>query len=269
MKGSSVARRILRIGFGCCALAALVVQSVAVLTVYGTDGTNYFANGSVLPVIAKILALFAGVFGSVDAIDMVLTPKVKDASSVRYPYPVFLLTAALGFLAAIPMSFIGGKGILSILTGIVLIPAFVYPLLKAIPAARAKIGNILVWLGFFSVIGCALLVAVYYFDHSVEMNAPMKTHLQLGLLLVMIYMTADLRETLSEAMPKLFRILSVWLISVGSLSAIPYGLAFLTGKTDRIDYFAGAVLIFGAWITAIGRLIALYLSDKQSQEHDI
>ena len=104
-------------------------------------------------------------------------------------------------------------------------------------------------LGFFAVAACILLNAYYYFDFSIEMNAPIKITVQLAILLIMLLFTGDLRFILGIPKPKTHLVLHAWASALGSLSAVSLPLALLCGMDIRADYVVGAILIFAIGLT--------------------
>ena len=105
-------------------------------------------------------------------------------------------------------------------------------------------------LGLTAPLACILFNAYYYFDATVEMNSPVKTATQVGLLCAMLYFVYELRFLMDAPMPRVFLMTAFWVRSLGTLSALAIPVAYLTGKCDRIDYVAGAILTFCVMLTA-------------------
>ena len=90
------------------------------------------------------------------------------------------------------------------------------------------------------------------------MNAPLKTTLQVSLLFLMLYQTAELRFLLGKPQPRLYLTLSAWALAFGCLSSIPLAVAFFTGRLTRLDYVSGGLLLLCATVTVCHRLFVLH-----------
>lgn len=255
------------------AIAVTVLQSAAYALSYEAPKANYFTAGEPLPIIATVLALL-GTLGGIAL--LALLPK-KTKHDVTLPTPLASIASALGFLGGSVTLFLSSNTKLSRATAILLLVATAYSLLIAFakkldPAIKALVG-------FGTVLSCILLAAIYYFDKTLEMNAPVKLSAMIGLLAVMLYHTAELRCLLDKATPRLHRALSVILLSIGALSAIPFPVAMLLGKFDQTalyanapllaqayahpEYLASAWIILGACLTVAIRLWGLMIATEE------
>ena len=86
---------------------------------------------------------------------------------------------------------------------------------------------IIALIGFANVVGCILLVGYFYFDSSMEMNAPIKISAMIGILFVALYYTYEVRALLGKPLPKLYTILTVSVTGIGVLASFPVTLAYL------------------------------------------
>lgn len=242
--------------FAVCTALSAILQGIAVLTVYDPL-ENYFRSNAFLPVIAVICALLGALAGTIAARRTEIK-KLADSPFLTKKLPA---PAAVGFLAvtiAIPLT--AHRSIQTMLVALLTVCSaisVVYTIAVELPKLRQK-ADVTVFLGFFAMIASILIVAYYYFDASIEMNAPLKIMLQMGLLCIPLYFTAELRYLIGEARPRSFLMLSVWLISMSSLSAISLPIAFFTGKLTRTDYLVGAILVLCMALTALMRIRALY-----------
>ena len=233
---------------GAAALTA-VLQTLAHLLSYDPN-SNYFQIDAPLPYIAVAVAAVGALCGILCA---ALMPAPRNVA----PFSDNVLTslpAALGMLAFPIISASFTKGTIPMLASLALICAAAYSILCTTPLCKSAPTGLCL-LGFGSVIAAALVNATFYFDTTLEMNAPAKVALQTALLFAMLYYTAELRYLLDRAKPRLFIALSLLTLSTGALSAIPMTVAFACGIIDRKDCFAGALLVLGIAITVLFRLI--------------
>lgn len=233
------------------ACLAAIFFSVAFLRSYDESVANYFARGSLMPVLALVFAGLAFAVGIVSACLRDL-PSVPSAPlwSFAPAFVAFILAAIVFF----PTQTVGG---------ILLLTGTVFALLMMIPFCRLKV-DLPVIAGFFALAGMIDLIATYYFDMTLEMNAPLKISVQMGLLCAMLYLTVEFRSLLGRTVPRLFLILTALFLAVGSLPAFSVILAFLSGKTNYRSYVAGGILTLGLFLTACIRLIQLMFSEKET-----
>ena len=138
--------------------------------------------------------------------------------------------------------------------------------------------------GFSTVIGCILLCGYYYFDATLEMNAPLKVSVLTGLLFAMMLYTGEIRVLIGTPMPRAHLLFSVCTLGLGSLSALPIPVAYLAGKFDRLanvktnrfmiahfshpEYLVGAVVLLGICITAAWRICKILFTKKMIEESE-
>ena len=248
--------RALRIGSLIGAGVAAVVQTVAIVTVYD-NGTNYFLNSAVLPTVALAIALLACAAGIVAAI---LSPAF-DGQATVFSVRLAPSPATVGFL--ISAAFVlfyrtkTAQPTVGLAAALLLLCGMVYTLLVSVPAWRQSKNRALCF-GMLGILGTILLNAYYYFDVSIEMNAPIKVTTQMG----------ELRFLLGTQKPRVFVALATALASIGSLCSFSLLVAFFLGKTDRADYVAGALLVLCILLSALLRVRTLYASPEASQNAD-
>lgn len=245
----------LRLGSAISALLAEILWVLAILVQYD-DASNYFVHGATLPTLAGILVALGVVLGTVAAI---LTDPTVLPGTVFSDEPQ-INPAAFGFFAAaicmIVSVTMGTASLLSILFIVAALLGAIYAVCVAHPNLRRS-ETAVAFIGFFAVIACILLCAYYYFDLSVEMNAPIKTTVQLGVLAAMVYLLAEIRFLLGNGQKRVSLALSFALVSIGAFSSLAVPIAFLAGKTDRIDYLAGALLVLSMELAATLRIYHL------------
>lgn len=243
------------------AVIATILRIFATLCSYDTD-THYFADGAILPALSVIAAFLGAAVGTVAAYLTVI-----DASSMRI-FPARVSTVGLlptiGFGASAVLFavhfFVKYPSTVSILTALFTGLSAFYAIAVAIPSIRSHT-TATAALGFLPPIACILYNAHYYFDATIEMNAPIKTSAQVGLLCAMLYLVAEVRFLLGTPQPRVFLALTAWLCCFGALSALPLIKAII-GSQIRMDYFAGAILTFSLMLTAIVRARRLLRAEK-------
>ena len=240
----------------CFAFAGVsaVLQVCAVLLCYEPDA-NYFFNKNPLPMLAVICAFLGAICGSLAA-RATDVDKLAPSPFSEHPIPA---PSAFGFLTVLVLFLTSKQAATSKMTSY-LVPltavALLYSALYAVKPLR-KHKTLFVFLGFGTLLSIVLLTAYYYFDVTVEMNAPLKLSIQTGLLFALVYYTQEIRYLLGIERPRAYLLLSVWMLSVGSLSTIAVPVAYFTGKMDRTDYAAGGLLVFCILLTVLTRLNTL------------
>ncbi len=247
--------------------AVSIFQSLAFLFSYESGKSNYFTADAPLPMISYVLSI-VGLAWSIALIR--LLPKSISTHQKNLPCPIASLPIALGFLTGATTLALSDHSKLALLTVAFLLLAACYALLvafaKQVDATWKALG------GFSAVLACILLNAIYYFDTTLEMNAPIKITLLVGLLSAMLYFTAELRYLLEKPAAKLHVIFSVSTLALGGLTAIPLPLAFAVGLLNRPTtpegvpmlakyfqhpaYVAGAFVVLGVSVGAAIRLWA-------------
>ena len=254
--------------FAVFALAACVLQARAILTVYEV-GENYFKSASRYPLAALGCTMLAAIFGSVAAIRTAPAHPTADPFP-RLPIPAptligLLLTALAIMCSENTMT----NPIIRPITAGFLVIASLYSVLVQIDFCRRRLRVLTVLLGFGSVLASILINAYYYFDLSIEMNAPLKTTVQTAILFFLLYQIAELRYLLGDPQERLYLMISAWTVAFGSLVSIPLPLAYLTGRIDRPDYAVGGVLMLCVTVTVALRVLRLFHSShqKEAEQH--
>ncbi|MBE6629014.1 MAG: hypothetical protein E7629_08820 [Ruminococcaceae bacterium] len=263
----------IRISLLCSGLTA-ILQALAYALSYEGPNVNYFIPNALFPFLATILMFVAIGFGALAA--FTVSPKAQALKAL--PCKAASIPAAVGFVAGAAILLLSNNTTPArIAVALLLVSAAYHVAVLAVPERHAA------WvalIGFAPIIACVLISGIYYFDNTLEMNAPVKVSVMMGLLCATVYYTGELRILLEKPMPKTFVILSSLTVAVCSLSALPLPIGFLTGHFDRVGtltslpplastheypiYLAGATILLGTAVCAALR--CLYLLSKASSE---
>ena len=229
--------RILRIVLLAGIPIAALLQELAVLLSYDVD-TNYFASYSFWPTLANILtaALFA-----VAILYAIIAEKPQPISSPFGTQIWISLPAAIGFGVCgiyLLIDFLNKGVMLSFVAAISLLLSASYVLLSETTHKN-------VFLGFMPPISCALLVAILYFDKTLEINAPLKIMTQCALLPLMLYFTAELRYLLGRELPRLYIALALGSLAASSLCILTVPAASITGRFENAYCLTASLAIIG------------------------
>ena len=238
-----------------CGFAAGILQLLSALTAFEA-GTHYFVRGSALPVCAWVVSLLGVGFAIASAFLDKEQPVLKRS---RFS-PLF---AAVGFAALLPALFAlldsetKTTARLALLALLLVILAGNFCLLSAF--AKKQFAGLTAILGLLAVLAPACLALIYYFDKSVEMNAPVKVCLQTGLLFSMFPFLCDVRTRLNRPIPRLLTGLRLACFPIASLSSCLLLPLLFSGRFARIDYLFGGVFLFALQLAL---LFDLFPSDK-------
>ena len=224
-------------------------------------GANYFATNSILFSLATVIAILTFALAIATAL---MTPKENlVASSPFGTNLVVALPAAVGFgIGAIfsALEFARSNSTLFLIATVLLLLSATHVLV-----CETERKNPL--LGFFPPVACALLIAILYFDISLEMNAPMKVVAQCALLPLMLYFATELRYLLDRELPRLYLALALGSIAAASMCAISVPMACLTGVLENTNCLASSLVVIGTNITLLLKL-KRYLQPTHSPEND-
>lgn len=241
------------------AVPVALFQSIAYLTAYGEAGVNYFSSASLFP---KLSAAFS-VLSCLLALLSCFISK-KQPFDLKSPQGnLSALPAGIGFLAGGFIMFLSNTTKLTYAISIFCLLAAIYHIVSALSLIENTFG--IAFIGFSTVIACILLTGYFYFDTSLEMNAPIKVTVMVGFLISMIYFTGEARTLIGTALPCMQSFISLCSVGICALSGIPVPLAFLSGKFDRSnlvknptvmtasyehpEYLAGAIILLGVGIS--------------------
>ncbi len=253
---------------GCLLLAVLsALLSAAAVAVDYDPQENYFTKDALLYPAAIITAAASFAVG----IAAVCTTPRKELRDTPFCDRSVVLPTTPGFLIvllaiAIQENSVPTSSILFPILMVVLILSIAYTVLSALPKIIKARPNLVAGIGLFSILACLLLTIYLYFDLTVEMNAPLKLFLQIGLLCAMIYYTTELRYLLKIPMPRLFLMTGVAAVSIGSLCIFSLPVAFLTDRISRFDYLACALLVLTIFVTVVVRAITLITPKKVEEQ---
>lgn len=263
MKRHSFGFKLLWGGFAALVLCAFACNGIALWKEYDPNA-NYYLSTARFPLVSCICAGGALICGIAAACVTRSESLSESIFSERYRFPWI----AIGFFGAALLLAVDHVSVI----GLFAVPFLVIAGLYAVSAENPKWRKPNGWvtaLGFSTVIGSILLNAYYYFDFTLEMNAPVKIQVQLGLLMLMLCGTGELRYLLGIAKPKLYLVLSVGGITASAVTAVPLIGLYMTGRFTRPDYFAGILLLLTFAVSQSVRLIYLLQGhDKPDRQTD-
>jgi len=251
----------------CLSLAVLaaILGGISIVTDYD-DHANYYVEQAPLYLaacIAAVASLLAGVAAAI------LTPR-EILHTSPFTSRKFFPVSACGFLVALIAILTTDDNtemippLLMFLTVGTLILSIVYAVLSGISSLTEDYPTLVAGFGLFAPLSCLFLNVYLYFDLTVEMNAPLKIFVHLGLLGAMLYHTGELRYLLKNPMPRTFLAISAATVAVGSLCTFTLPVAFLTDRFSRLDYLACALLALTVMITAALRTFFLISHEPES-----
>ena len=243
---------------------ATLLMLIAFATAYDPGVSNYFALGNPLPILASVAALLViacGIAASIVAkrLSEPFSP-LPAPSSATFP-------AALGALGSSVLLFVFKNRFpaklqtAATVSAILFLLAAVFFLLAALRIAEKHAFSIL-WAGFAAIIAPIVLNAVYYFDMTVEMNAPVKVLAQMGLLAAMLCVTVEIRALIGRTNPSLTPVLLSFALSLCCLSSLPLIFAAIAGKVFSGAYIAAVPFLLGVGLTAGIRMCGMIFTGK-------
>lgn len=248
------------------ALIAAVLSAIAFATQFDAPNSNYFQRGAILPTVAcsfSVIAVLTAVLSLV-----CLFPK-NSFSAETMPMPRAAIPSAIGFLLCAIFLSLGivqnGESTMRVVALALALISIGYECL--VPFAdlnRKTVRDRAVPLGFAPIFCLIFLCAILYFDRSIEMNAPLKVYLTLGLLTALLSCTNELRFLLGSAMPRLCFLLLSCTVATGALTIFAIPTALCVGIAVRADYLAAVCAVWGCTLSAGLRLYALAQSKPQS-----
>lgn len=241
--------------------------------------TNYFRAGAILPMAATVFALLAAATGTVLSLstkrsDIAATPFVATKAPSKILY---------GFVISAFLLLANGVNATTVLMVLTLALCAVYAFYTGNGYTQKDAGTTAFY-GFATVLAPIFFCALFYFDNSIEINAPMKTAIILSLLCCMIYFTGELRFLLNRPMKKLFLVLAYLTAAI----SIPASLAIFTSvarsiaytftefpelsilsliKAQKLEYVSAAVMVLLTALHALSK-VKILLSDENQEEQD-
>lgn len=232
-------------------LLGAILQTVAMLTSYEA-ATHYFPVGAPLPILAFLSVLVGALCGVSSAI---LSDKQATAGS-PFSSPYASIASCVGFLLGGILMLLTASDLLSLIAALLLLFSALYAFLTGTSLVRKK-PSAMVLLGFLVIAACAVGNVYCYFDVSLEMNAPVKTVLQMALLFSMLYFTGEIRFFLGREKKRLYLILSYCALAACALSAPSIPVSYFLGILPRYDYYALSVVTLGILVSIPLRLLAI------------
>ena len=242
-----------------CALIAMILQSIAFLTKMDA-GTNYFARGAALPVLAVCFACCAVALGIAEA--FLKRGKTGSTPGYKPQFPSLVcLPAAIGALGTA----INGIICRNVWIAVLFLCDAVFWALCATRLVR-KYAGLIAWVGFAAIAAPLYLLTTYYFDITVEMNAPVKVLLQFGMLAAMLWTTAEIRRLIDWVHTILYPILASLMIAIGALASVPIQVASHADAIPGQTYLAAVPVLFGMMLTAVFHLIPVIHNEFPAPE---
>lgn len=250
------------------AFVACVVQIFAYQSAYGKSLENYFSAASPLPKIATIFSILCCALGVV-AIFLSNRDQLEEENSET---ALSSLPAAVGFLAGAVLMLLSNNTTLTYVIAGCFFLASIYNVLLAFRLIEDS--AIIALIGFFSIIGCILLIGYFYFDTSLEMNAPVKISALVALLFTALSYTYEVKALLGTPLPRISSLLTVCAAGIGSLTSLPLTLAYLFFHCfdqsgiyansalpfEHPEYLACSLILIGVCTTAVWRICRLIRS---------
>lgn len=252
------------------ALVACVVQIFAYQSAYGNPLENYFSAASPLPKIAAIFSILSCALGFA-----AVCLWKKDQIPQHEPLgDLSSLPAAVGFLAGAIFMLLSNSTRLTYAIAICFLIAALYHVILAFHLINAPV--VVALIGFSNVIGCILLIGYFYFDSTMEMNAPIKIGALVGVLFTALYYTYELRALLGSPLPRIFTWLTVSTTGIGVLTALPVTFAYIffhcfdytmfnpasSLPFRHPEYLACSLLLIGVCATTVWRLCRLICAEE-------
>ena len=241
------------------AMAFALVGTIILLIAFGTAFdplvSNYFSNGSALPVLSAVCLVLSIGLGIAGAVFAQKNPEELNAPAL----PSFATApAAFGALGSAVWMLIAGKAWL----GVLILLTSVFFTLEFCSIAKFY-GKALLWLGFAAIAAPIAYNALCYFDMTVEMNAPVKVLLQMALLSAMLFITAECRLLSKRFDRVLIPILTTFCMTLCTAGGMVSLYLLLAKKETKILYLVAAPLLLGVGTTAIWRLLQMILPAKK------
>lgn len=227
-------------------LVATLLRSLA-LTLAFNRADGYFKTGAGLPV--ALTALLAVGATAILLFPLLLRNCIPTTDSKKSPLKhASSVLCALLFLISFISTCIAKKTIalpafLWLVSILSLLAATVYFLTKTPICPLDTTGTAI--FGSLSLVACACLITVTYFDVATPMNAPVKVHLHLALLSVILYLLYELRDTVGAPLPRMRTVFTglafFFCITVGASDLV----AALAGYTKGFIYLSHDLLLLG------------------------
>lgn len=267
MDQKSVLARLL---FGVALILALIgagLQVAVMFTDYEPE-TNYYTPGAVLPVVAAIVGAVSLICGGAAAFladtgAMSASLFAENRVSVFFNLPGFVFPLIVLFPTVADL--LSGKilpdkmSVAALIGAVLLLLAAVYTFLTSVPAIRTRCRDAVAAFGFGAILCFIPLYLCFYFDLSVEMNAPIKNALQIGCLTSALLYAEEIHFLLGKPSHRAYLFFAALALPTTAIPAFSVPIAFFTGKIDDIFAFSVALLLFCNFLLAAVHLSRLFL----------
>lgn len=246
-------------------VVSMFLMILAFSTAYHPGISNYFESSSPLPVLSVLFVCLAIAVGIAAAF---VSHFRNQPLSIPTTPSFALLPASIGTLASAILLFIAGKT----LTGILFLAEATFFALLICPFVK-KYAAFAIWGGFAAIAAQIVLISRYYFDMTLEMNAPVKVLLQMGLLAAMLDCTVEIRLLIGRSHALLTPILTVFTFSTCLLSGFSTLALTLDSEMPNMVYIAAMPALIGFSSTALCRLMqilnpSLPVSPNQNEKEE-
>lgn len=264
------------LGYLFTALTGLAALTAVLAVLFDFEvQSHYFRSGAVLP---RIAAKFVLATVAVGASRSLLT---KKAQIGEHPFRTskFLSPAFYGFLIGALLLLLQEISATTILMALCLVLSAAYVFFAESPSVQKDAGTT-VFYGFSTILSPICFCALFYFDASIEINAPMKVASTLALLCSMLCFTGELRFLLGRPLKKLFLVLAHTAAAISIPVSLVVFTAFWMGvahtvanattlsfstllQSQRLEYLSASVVLLCTGLRAYAKAECL-LSQPQN-----
>ncbi len=250
------------------AFVAVVLRTVGFIFFFDGD-IGYFTSGAVIPIIFNLLLFAATVFFAILSILKLKGEKVVYCAPNGADKAAFIIAAVASVALSVSdlISAIKGEAtglllmILSLLSGLY----FIYDLLKFKKITKMEL-SILIF------VRVTLLLAVSYFDQTVQMNSPDKVLFGLACLCVMFFTVNEMKILVGSMRPATFYLSSALTIVFCISASVPSIIACCIGKLPFDGLFFEYVMLLAIAVYCVTRLLnvrrAVAASDMCANEEN-
>ncbi len=214
-----------------------------------TDGSGYFTLGHPLPLLANILSIVCVLWF---ACALLLIPKgvlpTDDFTQRKSALSIAAMAPVIGSLAAALICFTmrssqGTVGLCAKLGLLAALVSAVYFLLRLFGCDN--LCTLLTGLGIGPILLAAAMCGLTYFDQSTYMNSPTKIGFQLAWITMMLFMTGEIRFTVSAPQPRRYLASACIALYANAVASIPLAVYLFKGGALSYADLAFAVLCLG------------------------
>lgn len=233
------------------AFIAIVLRTVSFIFFFDED-IGYFMSGAVLPIIFNILLFAAAVFFTVFSLLKLRGEPVAYCAPTSSDKAIFILCAILTVALAISdlLSAINGDamGLLFMLLSAMSALFFIFDLLKFKNVSKIEL-SILIF------IRVTFMLAMSYFDQTVQMNSPDKVLFGLACIFAMLFIVNEMKILVNNTRPAIYYLSSALAILFCASSSVPSIVACCIGKLPMDGLFFEYIILLAIAIYCVDRLL--------------